>query len=360
MKYPLLEHFGRKGTSFLGCRYPIICGAMTWVSDARLVSRIVENGGFGILACGNCPVDAVREEITRTLQYTDKSFGVNLITVAPHYRAHIDLVRELKVPYVVFAGSFPRTEDVHAVKSAGCKVMCFAQSVGIALRMVKAGADAIILEGTEAGGHIGHVSTIVLLQQVLFQMPPERDIPIFVAGGIATGRMIAHILLMGAAGVQMGTRFVLSDECDVHEDFKKAFIRAKAWDAVATPQFDPRIPVISVRALKNRSTEEFNKLQLSLIARLENNEITKEEAQYKAEEFWMGSLRRGVKEGDIETGSLMAGQSVGLCDRIQPIAEIFSEMLEEAEDELRIVEDAFVTLQCANAQNDLLTCSQTE
>lgn len=344
VKYPLVEHFGMKGTAFLGCRYPIICGAMTWVSDARLVERIVNNGGFGILACGNFSTEMVLEEIKRTRQYTDKSFGVNLITVAPNYRAHIELVKELKVPYVVFAGSFPKTEDVQSVKSAGCRVLCFAQSVGIALRMVKAGADAIILEGTEAGGHIGHVSTIVLLQQVLFQMPPERDIPIFVAGGVATGKMIAHLLLMGAAGVQMGTRFVLSEECDVHDDFKKAFIRAKAWDAVATPQFDPRIPVISVRALKNKSTEEFNRLQLGLMARLEKEEITKEEAQYKVEEFWMGSLRRAVKEGDVETGSLMAGQSVGLCEKVQSTSEIFQELLQEAEDELRTVEGRFKAL----------------
>ncbi len=222
---------------------------------------------------------------------------------------------------MIFAGSFPKTEEIQVVKSAGCKVLCFAQSVGIALRMVRGGADAIILEGTEAGGHIGHVSTIVLLQQVLFQMPPERDVPVFVAGGIATGRMIAHLLLMGAAGVQMGTRFVLSEECHVHENFKKAFIRAKAWDAVATPQFDPRIPVISVRALKNKSTEDFNRLQLS--------------------------LRRAVKDGDVETGSMMAGQSVGLCDRIQSTADIFKELLEEAEEELVKVERGFAHMRSA-------------
>jgi enoyl-[acyl-carrier protein] reductase II len=215
--------------------------------------------------------------------------------------------------------------------------MCFAQSVAIAQRMIKCGAEAIILEGTEAGGHIGHVSTMVLLQQVLFRMPRERSVPIFVAGGIATGRMMAHLLLMGASGIQMGTRFVLSRECSAHDNFKKAFIRAKAWDAVATPQFDPRIPVISVRALRNKGTEDFNRLQLSLMEKLEKGEITKEEAQYRLEEYWVGSLRRAVKEGDVEKGSLMAGQSVGLCYAVQSLQEIFDEVLRECEEELGLV-----------------------
>lgn len=332
---PLLRHFSEQGTRFLRCSAPFICGAMTWVSDASLVTHVGNNGGFGVLAGGNFPPDLLREEICRSLALSNNSFGVNLITVAPNYRAHLELVKDMKAPYVIFAGGFPRVEDIHSVKEAGCRVMCFAQSVGIAMRMVKAGADAIILEGTEAGGHIGHVSTIVLLQQVLFQMPPGENIPVFVAGGIATGRMIAHLLLMGAAGVQMGTRFVLSAECKAHDNFKKAVIRAKAWDAIATPQFDPRIPVISVRALRNKSTEEFNRLQLKLMERLEKNEITKEEAQFKLEEFWMGSLRNAVLEGDIEMGSLMAGQSVGLCDRIQPMEEIFEELSRDAEEELR-------------------------
>lgn len=343
MEYPLLEFFGDRGTQFLGCHFPLICGAMTWVSDARLVACIGNNGGFGVLAGGNFDPEVLRDEIARTFELTGSHFGVNLITVAPNYQKQIKLVAAMKVPTVIFAGSFPRAEDILAVKSAGCKVMCFAQSVGIALRMIRSGADAIILEGTEAGGHIGHVSTIVLLQQVLFQMPPEHDVPIFVAGGIATGKMIAHLLLMGAAGVQMGTRFVLSQECRVHENFKKAFIRAKAWDAVATPQFDPKIPVISVRALRNRSTEEFNRLQLSLMEKLQKGEMTREEAQHRLEEYWVGSLRKAVQDGDVETGSLMAGQSVGLCDKVQTIEQIFRELLGDAEEELSTVRSHFLT-----------------
>ena len=210
--------------------------------------------------------------------------------------------------------------------------MCFASTVSIAERMIKFGADAIILEGSEAGGHIGHVSSIVLMQQVLFKF--AEQIPMFVAGGIATGKMIAHALLMGASGVQLGTRFVMTEECRAHENFKMAFRRANARDAVATPQFDSKLPVVSVRSLRNKGMDEFGKLQLRLLKELEAGTVTRQFAQEEVECFWVGALRRAVVDGDIDGGSLMAGQSVGLVDKVMPIRDVVAELLNDAEAEL--------------------------
>ena len=176
----------------------------------------------------------------------------------------------------------------------------------------------------EAGGHVGHVSLTVLLQQVLFEV---NDVPIFAAGGIATGKMCAHLLLMGAAGVQLGTRFAMATESCAHPNFKQAFIRAQARDAVSTPQFDSRLPVVAVRALRNKGLDNFNKLQLELIKRLERKELPRAAAQEEVEKFWMGALRCAVQDGDVDNGSLMAGQSVGLIDGEESIAEIFDDLL---------------------------------
>jgi enoyl-[acyl-carrier protein] reductase II len=197
--------------------------------------------------------------------------------------------------------------------------------------LIDRGADALILEGSEAGGHIGPVALSVLIQQILFQV---KSVPIFIAGGIATGRMMAHLLMMGAAGIQMGTRFVMAEECKAHPRFKEAFQRAKAKDAVATPQFDSRLPVIPVRALKNEGSNEFAKLQLELLHKLDNGVIDRHEAQFAVERFWVGALRNAVIDGDVTRGSLMAGQSVGLVDEIKPLAAIMAELITEAETEI--------------------------
>jgi enoyl-[acyl-carrier protein] reductase II len=197
--------------------------------------------------------------------------------------------------------------------------------------MVRYGIDGLILEGSEAGGHIGPVTLMILLQQVMFKI---TDVPIFVAGGIATGRMIAHLLLMGASGVQMGTRFVMTDECTASPKFKEAFIRAEARHAIATPQFDSRLPVVPVRALKNKATDEFGKLQIELLTKLEKEEITREEAQFAVENFWIGGLRKAVVDGDTEAGSMMAGQSVGLMKSVQPMKDVIHQLVNDAEWEL--------------------------
>lgn len=328
----LLDRFFEKGRTFLACRIPVMCGAMTWVSDPPLVSHMGRCGGFGLLAGGNAPADVLRAQIEETRSLSDHPFGVNLITIAPAYQDQLAMVCEMQCRAVVFAGSIPRENEIQRAKESGARVICFAPTEQLALKLIKMGTDALILEGSEAGGHIGPVSLTVLIQQILFSVD---SVPIFVAGGVATGRMMAHLLMMGAAGIQMGTRFVMSEECAVHPRFKETFRRAKARDAVATPQFDSRLPVIPVRALKNVGTDEFGKLQLKLIRQLEDNLIDRTEAQYEVERFWMGALKSAVVDGDMKKGSLMAGQSVGLADKILPLQGIFDELVEDAEAEMQ-------------------------
>lgn len=321
----------KKGAEFLGSKYPIMCGAMTWVSDAKLVTAVGEAGGLGLLAGGNAPVEAFEAEILKTKEMSNAPFGVNLITISPNYRAHLDMVLNTDCDIVVFAGSIPKAKEIEQVKKKGAKVLCFAATEALAFKLITQGADALILEGSEAGGHIGPVSLTVLLQQILFKVD---KVPIFVAGGIATGRMMAHMMTMGAMGVQLGTRFVMSKECTAHYKFKEQFIKAKARDAIATPAFDTRLPVIPVRALKNQGTAVFGKLQLELIKKLESNEMNRNEAQHEVERFWMGALRNAVVDGDIANGSLMAGQAVGLVDEIMSIQEIVDELISEGDQTL--------------------------
>ena len=331
----MLKPLLKRGSEFLGVEYPIICGAMTWVSEPKLVSAVANAGAFACLAGGNAPTDILRSQIEEVKQRTKNNFAVNLITIAPSYHAHLEMMKDVKAPFIVFAGSFPKEKEIEAAKATGAKVMCFASTESIAERMIRFGADAIILEGSEAGGHIGHVATTVLVQQVLYKFCDQ--IPIFVAGGIGTGKMMAHMLLMGAAGVQLGTRFVMTEESNVHPKFKEAFIRANARDAISTPQYDSKLPVVAGRALRNRGTAEFGALQLRLLKELEAGNIHRQEAQEEVEKFWIGALRRAAVDGDIEMGSLMAGQSVGLVDKVLSIGELLTELLTDAEKELAAV-----------------------
>ncbi|MBN2012902.1 nitronate monooxygenase [candidate division KSB1 bacterium] len=327
----LLNQLWKRGKEFLGVEYPIMAGAMTWISTHKLVSAVSNQGGFGCLAGGNMPPDLLREEIRNVNKLTDKPFATNLITIAPNYKDHLQIVTEEKVPFIIFAGSFPRGSEIRIAKESGAKVMAFASNESIARRMISSGVDGLILEGSEAGGHIGHVSLTILLQQVLFAVD---DIPVFVAGGIATGRLMAHLILMGAAGIQMGTRFVLTKECEVHPNFREAFIKARARDAIATPAVGSELNVVAVRAIRNRGMDDFANMQMDLILKNRAGEISKKDAQYKVENFWMGALRNAVEKGDVDRGSLMAGQSVGLVDKVQTIAELMNEMMSDAEDEL--------------------------
>lgn len=328
----LSDRLLKRGKEFLNVKYPIICGAMTWVSDPTLVAAVANAGGFGCLAGGNTPPDILAQQIIDTRKLTDNPFAVNIITIAPAYSDHLKLVTELKLPYVIFAGGFPNKKEISMVKETGAKVICFASTDTIAHRMYRYGADAIILEGMEAGGHVGHVSLMVLLQQVLFEV---GELPIFVGGGLATGKMCAHMFMMGASGVQLGTRFAMAEESCAHPDFKQKFINANARDATSTPQFDSRLPVVSVRALRNKGLEGFGRLQLELIDKLDKGLISRNEAQHKVEEFWMGSLRNAVIDGDIDHGSLMAGQSVGLIKKHETVPDIMRELTEEMEQEFQ-------------------------
>jgi enoyl-[acyl-carrier protein] reductase II len=231
-----------------------------------------------------------------------------------------------KVSHVVFAGGVPPGEAIKQAKTFA-KVICFAPAVVLAKRLIKNGADALVIEGSEAGGHIGPVSTSVLAQEIL---PAITDVPVFVAGGIGRGNAMLGYLEMGASGVQLGTRFVCATESIAHPKFKQAFIRAAARDAVPSVALDNRFPVIPVRALVNDGVRKFMDVQRAVIAKFDRGELDQKAAQLEIEHFWAGALRRAVIDGDVETGSLMAGQSVGMVTKEQSTAAIIQELIEEA------------------------------
>jgi enoyl-[acyl-carrier protein] reductase II len=318
-----------RGAAFLGSEYAILCGAMSWVSERGLVSAISNAGGFGVIACGAMTPELLDAEIAGTKALAKKPFGVNLITMHPQLFDLIEVCAKHQVSHVVLAGGIPPKGSVEAIKQLGAKVICFAPTVALGKKLLRSGADALVIEGNEAGGHIGPVSTSVLAQEILPEL--AADNLVFVAGGIGNGAMIAAYLEMGACGVQLGTRFACATESIAHPDFKKAFFRANARDAVASVQVDPRLPVIPVRALKNKGTEEFTAKQVEVGQLLDQGSIEMGEAQLRIEHFWAGALRRAVIDGDVENGSLMAGQSVGMVSREEPVAEIIASLMEECE-----------------------------
>lgn len=326
-----LSDLWARGTDFLGCPYAILGGAMTWVSERNLVSAISNAGGFGVIACGSMTPDLLDAEIKATQALTSRPFGVNLITMHPDLKDLIGVCIENSVSHIVLAGGLPSAGAIQAAKDGGAKVVCFAPALVIAKRLIKLGADALVIEGSEAGGHIGPVSTSVLAQEIL---PEISQVPIFVAGGIGRGEAIVTYLEMGAAGVQMGTRFVCANESIAHSAFKRAFVRANARDAVTTVQLDKRFPVIPVRALANKGTEEFLDVQRRMVEKVESGLLDQQAAQLEIEHFWAGALRRAVIDGDVERGSMMAGQSVGLVTKEQPVAEIIAELVGQAESAL--------------------------
>ncbi len=336
-----LESLWAEGKEFLGVDIPIIAGAMTWISDSRFVSAVSNHRAFGSLAAGNMEPSALDIEIQKVRKLTEKPFAVNLITIAPNYKEHLAVAVRNRTPFIVFAGSFPRQTEVKIAKEGGAKVMSFASTDSIAKRLVDMGVDALILEGSEAGGHVGHVSLGILLQQVLYKID---DVPIFVAGGIASGTYIAHLLLMGAAGVQLGTFFVMTEECRAHPRFKQAFIRARARDAVATPQIGSELKVVAVRALRNKGLDAFAELQVDLLQKRKAGEISHAEAQHRVEQFWVGALRKAVQEGDVDFGSLMAGQSVGLVNKVLPLEQALNGLIAEAESALERIKNKCETL----------------
>ncbi|WP_341208139.1 nitronate monooxygenase [uncultured Sphingomonas sp.] len=317
-----------QGAKFLGSDVAIMAGAMSWVSERHLVSAMSNAGGFGVIACGAMTPALLDAEIAATKAMTEKPFGVNLITMHPDLTALIAVCATHKVGHVVLAGGLPPKGSLEAIKASGAKAICFAPTLALAKKLVRSGVDALVIEGMEAGGHIGPVSTSVLAQEML---PELSDVvPVFVAGGIGRGEAIAGYLDMGASGVQLGTRFVCASESIAHPNFKKAFIRASARDAVASVQLDPRLPVIPVRALKNAGGELFTTRQREVAQALDQGSVAMAEAQLQIEHYWAGALRRAVIDGDVEHGSVMAGQSVGMVTREEPIADIIAALMAEA------------------------------
>jgi enoyl-[acyl-carrier protein] reductase II len=321
-----------RGCDFLGTEYAILCGAMSWVSERHLVSAISNAGGFGVIACGAMTPELLDREIAETKVLTSKPFGVNLITMHPLLFELIEVCGKHGVGHVVLAGGIPPKGSVEAIKGHGAKVVVFAPTLALAKKLLRSGGDALVIEGMEAGGHIGPVATSVLAQEFLPALQDEHLV--FVAGGIGRGEAIAGYLEMGAVGVQLGTRFACAAESIAHPAFKKAFFRAGARDAVASVQIDPRLPVIPVRALKNKGSELFNAKQREVANALDAGEVEMGEAQLMIEHFWAGALKRAVIDGDVEHGSLMAGQSVGMVSEEEPVAQIIATLMRESEEAL--------------------------
>lgn len=327
-KYVKIQKLMKRGCEILGSDYAIMGGAMTWISDAMLVSAMSNAGIFGVLASGAMDGDLLRKEVEATQERTKRNFGVNIIYVNPKLHDLIGVCAERKVSHIIIAGGVPDKEIISKIHSYGIQVMTFAPSLAVAKRLFKNGVDALVLEGSEAGGHVGPISTMILIQDVLLNMP---EYPIFVAGGILRGEIFATMLQLGAVGCQLGSVFACAKESTAHENFKKAFFRASGRDAVTPVQLHKKFPIAPVRALANVGTEEFVERQREIIGKFERGEVTLEEGRLLLEHFWAGALRRAAREGDVERGSLMAGQIVGLIKEEKNIHDIIDTLLSEAE-----------------------------
>ena len=295
----------------LGIEYPIIQGGMAWVATAELAAAVSNGGGLGLIAAGGAPADAVREQIRKCRELTDKPFGVNVMLMSPFAEEVMEVVIEEK-PAVVATGAGNPGKYIENLKAAGIKILPVIASVAMAQKMEKMGADAVIAEGTEAGGHIGEITTMCLTPQVVDAV----NIPVVCAGGIADVRGAVAAFALGADGIQVGTRFICSDECTAHENYKQAVIKAKDRDAVVTG----RSTGAPVRALKNKLTKEYQ--------RLEKENASAEEI----EQLGVGGLRKAFMEGDTQMGSLMAGQSAAMVKRIEPCADIIRSYFDNVDD----------------------------
>ncbi|MBI4288578.1 MAG: enoyl-[acyl-carrier-protein] reductase FabK [Chloroflexi bacterium] len=293
-----------------GIEYPIIQGGMAWVGTAELASAVSEAGGLGTIGCGGCPTSWVRDQIRRTREHTRKPFCVNILLMSPHVKDIVQVVIEERVPVVATGGGNPATL-VAAFKEAGMKVMPVLSSVALARRLERSGVDAIVAEGMESGGHIGETTTAALVPQVVKAV----NVPVIAAGGFASGSGLVSALAMGAQGIQMGTRFICSDECVAHPRFKEKIVQAgdRATTVTGGPTGHP------VRCLENRLTRRFQEL--------ERAGASPEELQA----LGTGKMYQGVIEGDVEQGSLMAGQIAGLVKDVKPCRRIIEDIMAEAE-----------------------------
>lgn len=300
---------------------------MTWVSESNLVSSMCNAGIFGVLASGAMNGDLLKDEIIRTKEKTTKNFGVNIILANPKLHDLIDICLEQKVSQIVLAGGIPDKSIMDKIHAGGAQVMSFAPSYIVAKRLFRQGLDSLVLEGSEAGGHVGPVSTMILIQDILLNM---QGYPIFVAGGMLRGEVIASMLQLGAVGCQLGTVFACCKESLAHPKFKEAFFKASGRDAVTPVQLHQKFPISPVRALKNIGTDEFINKQRAVLKRFEDGEVSLEEGRLSLEHFWAGALRRAVQEGDVDRGSLMSGQIVEIVKQELSISEIINNILTEA------------------------------
>ncbi|OAA29445.1 2-nitropropane dioxygenase [Kosmotoga arenicorallina S304] len=296
---------GKRVSGLLGIKYPILQGGMAWVATAELASAVSNAGGLGIIAAGNLTPNDLKAEITKAKAFTDKPFGVNLMLLSPHIEEQVRILCEERIP-VVTTGAGNPGKYINRFKEAGIKVIPVVASPGLAKRVEKLGADAVIAEGMEAGGHIGKLTTMVLVPQTVDAV----SIPVIAAGGIADARGAAAAFSLGAEGIQIGTLFACSLESTAHENFKKRILSASSLDAVVTGESTGH----PVRSLRNSLTKK--------LLELESREASFEEFEKLA----VGGLKRAVKEGDTKTGSVMAGQVAGLVKEIKPVKEIIEEI----------------------------------
>ena len=319
-----LQRYLKKGQNFLGVDFPIICGAMSTISERNLVSAVSNSGGFGVIAGGSLSAEELREEIRATYCMTPNPFGVNLILQDNTFPEQFKVTLEEQPEIIVFAGSIPDESIIKTAREAGKKVMCFAPSLAVANILVEQGADALIIEGSEAGGHVGANTTLTLIQEVLLHI---EEIPVFVAGGIATGEIMAMCLLLGAAGVQIGTRFAVSKESTAHELFKKAYLKAKIHNTAPFTLPLSIAPSHSIRCIKNEAFTDFSAYVANLSQRIAQGAITIHEAESEIEGFWRGRLRDAVVNGNIKTGALMSGESVGFVKKIEQVEDILNDFI---------------------------------
>ena len=293
-------------TELLGIEYPIIQGGMAWVADHHIAAAVSEAGGLGLIAAANAPAEWVREQIREAKKLTDKPFGVNIMLMSPNADEVAKIVVEEGIKVITTGAGSPE-KYMEAWKAAGVKVIPVVASVALAKRMERCGADAVVAEGTESGGHIGETTTMALVPQVVDAV----KIPVIAAGGIADGRGIAAAFMLGAEAVQMGTRFVATQECNVHENYKQKVIKAKDIDSEVTGMSTGH----PIRVLRNKMTRQYLKLE-------------KEGAPFEElEKMTLGALRKAVVDGDTVYGSVMAGQSAGLVKKEETCKEIIEDVV---------------------------------
>ena len=302
-------------TEVLGIKYPIIQGGMAWISDAKLAAAVSNAGGAGIISCGGRTTEYVREEIRKAKQLTDKPFGVNVMLMAPNKDEIVDVICEEKPAFVTLGAGNP-VPYFAKLKEAGIKVIPVIPNVKLAKRVAAAGADAMVAEGMEAGGHIGVLTTMALMTQVI---PEIKDIPVVMAGGFGDGRGLAAAMLMGAGGVQMGTRFLVAEECSVHENMKQKLIDAVDTDTIVTGLTVGG----AVRGIKNKFSTEF-------VQKENEGKTSKEELIRMA----TGTNKLAAVEGDVVNGMMQAGQSLTVLQKVEPVATIIEDIMKQARETL--------------------------